>query len=396
MSKKNKYDSFLIWQKSRITRELINPGKEDLTKLKEQIQDLKKNFNNDYNEINKYYQSLFKENEEEWKISLKSKIDNKIENLEKLLQQYNNLVSEIKSFSNKIEEEWETWYRFQIDNFIEELEENRKKLIKLWEYHTKIFWDEDTNQIWLEKYLNDKKLELEKLHKDNETKLNKFYNDNKDKYQNLFEQIESLLPWATSAWLWKSYKTMRIKFEKENELWSWVSIASIITLFLCGLLSLISKGWIAEKQWVELLYWIIAKLPVAWPLIWLAIFSWKRQQQAKRLEQEYIHKETLTTTFEWYRRELEKIIAKNKDSKILMKEFMNNVIQMSSFNPSETLDKKVESDSPIKDISDKALDKIWNIVDKKIPSLWINNNENKKPPFSGRFYFINLFFSSSA
>jgi hypothetical protein len=49
------------------------------------------------------------------------------------------------------------------------------------------------------------------------------------------------------------------------------------------------------------------RLPIMAPLIWLAIYAGRNYMNSLRLEEDYAYKEAISTAFEGYKREMEKI-----------------------------------------------------------------------------------------
>ena len=93
------------------------------------------------------------------------------------------------------------------------------------------------------------------------------------------------------------------------------------------------------------LLWLVSRFPFFFAAIWLALYSSSQQSQTKRLEQEYAHKEALAKSFEWYKREIENLWEDGAVKEILNK-LISNVVEMTWYNPSETLDKKHEWVTP--------------------------------------------------
>jgi hypothetical protein len=51
------------------------------------------------------------------------------------------------------------------------------------------------------------------------------------------------------------------------------------------------------------------RLPIVAPLVWLAIYAGRNYMISLRLEEDYAYKEAISTAFEGYKREMEKIAA---------------------------------------------------------------------------------------
>jgi hypothetical protein len=117
--------------------------------------------------------------------------------------------------------------------------------------------------------------------------------------------IESLLPGATSAGLATAFNQRRAYFKWPQRIWQGVFIASVLALLaLAGLeFGVIAKADALlsyDKVGLSLLH----RLPFALPLVWLAFHAAHKAALAQRLEEDYSFKETVSRSFEGYRREM--------------------------------------------------------------------------------------------
>lgn len=160
------------------------------------------------------------------------------------------------------------------------------------------------------------------------------------KFNTLYTKIEGLLPGATTTWLAKAYQDHKDSFFIPNIIWSVVFIISLV--FIIGVAFWNFKEFTSIES---ALLSLISRFPFFFAAIWLALYSSSQQSQTKRLEQEYAHKEALAKSFEWYKREIENLWEDNEVKEILNK-LISNVVEMTWYNPSETLDKKHEWVSP--------------------------------------------------
>lgn len=119
-----------------------------------------------------------------------------------------------------------------------------------------------------------------------------------------------------------------------------------------------------EFSIVDSLNHILARLPFFIPAVWLAIFASKQQSQYKRLQQEYVYKETLAKSYESYKREID--ILPESDEKILLQQkLISAMVEMCGFNPSLTLENKSHDDKPPLPGSDLLQNMKFNIGSKK-------------------------------
>jgi len=200
---------------------------------------------------------------------------------------------------------------------------------KVQEFETKVFGKTTEDKEALKFKITELKSELEELHSDWE-----------EKYGTLSTKIEALLPGATSAGLAKSYHDQKKSYKTPNTLWSIVFIGTMIGMVWYAVTT------IKDSETVGGAFMnILARAPFFVPTIWLALFASKQQSQNRRLEQEYAHKESLAKSYEGYKREIAKL-PESSDKEEIMEKLVASLIDASSYNPSETLEKKSHNDSP--------------------------------------------------
>ena len=216
-------------------------------------------------------------------------------------------------------------------------------------FHSKVFGDKDCDgsEIGL-------KQELETRLQD----LDKFKGTQETRYRTLNEQIESLLPGATSAGLASAYREMKLSFDNP------ISSATRLFYICIGLLvlssALLSIESIGGETWVsfvDLGSWdSIVKhlahiLPLYFPVFWLAIYASKRRSEAQRLQQEYAHKEALAKSYNSYKQQIEGLSGEDGD---MLKSLIMKAIDAIAYNASETLDKRHGDKSPVQEMLEKV------------------------------------------
>lgn len=186
------------------------------------------------------------------------------------------------------------------------------------------------------------------------------------RYKALNEEIEALLPGATSAGLATAYKKLKESFHDPIRHSSYVFYASIGILVIVSLLLTIEsfEPWRITfskiGDWMDVLNSIIYKLPFYAPIVWLAYFASKRRSEYQRLEQEYAHKEALAVSYHSYKKQLEELAS--SDSSIL-EDLISRTINAISHNASTTLDKNHGDKSPIHEISEKSIEKLGELAE---------------------------------
>ncbi|MFK5975954.1 MAG: hypothetical protein QM493_05560 [Sulfurovum sp.] len=175
--------------------------------------------------------------------------------------------------------------------------------------------------------------------------------------KNIFNQIESLLPSATSAGLAKAYHDERKKFSTPIIIWNITFIVSLL------LISGVSYWTLNDLQTIEDFgKSILHSLPISGPLIWLAIYASKRRSENQRLEQEYAHKEALAKSYSSYKQQIEDL--KQEDKELLTK-LLETAITTISYNASETLDNKHGDNTPALEGFKSLVDELKKIIPNK-------------------------------
>lgn len=188
------------------------------------------------------------------------------------------------------------------------------------------------------------------------TEIKKLQEDHKTRYSTLVEEIESLLPGATSAGLATAYNELKDSYNVPIKNTTRMFYGSLLGLLIVGVVLVTDKfGWffidfIEIDEASKLLNNILVKLPITIPLIWLAVFTSKRRSQNMRLQQEYAHKEALAKSYQGFKKQIEGLVDDKDD--ILLKQLLQAAIEGVSFNASGTLDGKHEDKVPIIDNSE--------------------------------------------
>lgn len=182
--------------------------------------------------------------------------------------------------------------------------------------------------------------------------------EQKRRYKALNEQIESLLPGATSAGLASAYKELKDSFaqpiQRANTLF-YVSIGLIVGLSL--LLSVNEIGlwylkFVPMTDWTAIGRSLAQKLPFYAPLVWLAYYASKRRSEFQRLEQEYAHKEALAKSYESYRKQISDLGLRSDE---LMRDLLEKSVNAIAFNASASLDGKHGDKIPAHEVVERML-----------------------------------------
>lgn len=313
------------------------------------------------NEIDKLKEKLFDGTDDE--NSVEVKIKNMLDDTEKkhteLLDYYNNTLNDSKQSgtTKEIIENAKNDITKYLKTSKDESTEISTKIDNLNKFYVKIFGElnnKDERVGGLKSELNSRIKNLDDFEKTQqktheETLVNKlkeikdYEQEQQLQNKNLFKQIESLLPSATSAGLAKAYHDERNKFKNPIFLWN---IAFVVSLSIIQIVSFIT---FKELQTLEDFgRSMLHSLPISGPLIWLAIYSSKRRSENQRLEQEYAHKEAFAKSYSSYKQQIEGL--KQEDQELLTR-LLDTAIATMSYNASETLDKKHGDSTPAQEIA---------------------------------------------
>ncbi|MBD9400826.1 hypothetical protein [Comamonas sp. CMM02] len=180
--------------------------------------------------------------------------------------------------------------------------------------------------------------------------LNNYEKDSKRRRDTIVNQIESLLPGATSVGLAIAYKKLKDSFDSKIQNYTKVFYLALTVLFVSALIMVVDfsfKPWSFKidksNNWDEMLRMLLVRIPILIPIIWIAVFSATRRSQYERLQQEYAHKEALASSYEGYKKQLQDLKV---DSNDLQKELIAKSIDALSYNASKSLDGKYIEKTP--------------------------------------------------
>ncbi|NRA85927.1 MAG: hypothetical protein HRU28_00750 [Rhizobiales bacterium] len=313
-------------------------GDEDNTSIENQIDEILGESNHVFSIINNYQKKIFDGVDGE--VSIEKKIVASLKNIEENKDAIEILEKSSSESFNNIEE-----------------------------YVTEVYGEKDSEGVrdgGLQGKLNDYKIGLETQQKEltvHQQNIEDFRKIQEDNYEKLKTDIESLLPGAVSAGLASSYKDLKDEFKWPVYL---NSAAFMICLVGVGGITFWSytTGNNTATSFLDRLSEYAFRLPMALAPLWLALYFSKRRSEAKRLQQEYAHKEAILKSYIGFKNEIEKQDKLGAGDSKLMNDLLAAAIKAISINASDTLDKKHGDNTPVGEISEKLLDKILS----KIPS----------------------------
>ncbi|MGH9385513.1 MAG: hypothetical protein ACRD2N_14625 [Vicinamibacterales bacterium] len=122
-------------------------------------------------------------------------------------------------------------------------------------------------------------------------------------------------------------------------------IIAITLLLLAGVIGL--PGFLREGlTWDALQLHFVSRLPLALPLVWLAVYAGRNYMLALRLQEEYAFKEALSTSFEGYKREMANIPATSEQLSPLLT-LCDNVLRTLAQRPGRLYEGKHEDITPL-------------------------------------------------
>lgn len=151
-----------------------------------------------------------------------------------------------------------------------------------------------------------------------------------DAVEALKERVEGLLPGATSAGLASSFNKQRSRFMSPQKQWLWTFVTCISLLFLLALPSFLAAIGVihqTDQSWNATWRSLTMRLPIALPIIWLAIYAGRNYMLSLRMEEDYAYKEAISTSFEGYKREMEKIDAGSSENPTPITTLCTNILR---------------------------------------------------------------------
>jgi chromosome segregation ATPase len=239
--------------------------------------------------------------------------------------------------------------------------------------------------------------ELTKKMKDSEDVLNKLVNETKNwytafttekkdeftnlttkwtaEYSGVLAKIETLLPNALTTGLSYAYSEKKKAEEDENKSHRTsfnYAIGGLVAIslipFAISIVSLFQGTELVEVI-MRVPRIVLAILPLYLPVLWVAYSANRKMNLAKRLIEEYSHKEVLSKTFEGLSKQIDSIDDKDTSADLRIK-LLYNILEVNSENPGKLISDYNKSDHPLMDALDKSI-KLTNAVTRlsKIPGF---------------------------
>jgi len=197
----------------------------------------------------------------------------------------------------------------------------------------------------------------------------------RQEYYGVLNKIESLLPRALTTGLSAAYSEKKQAEELESKSHRTSFNIAIVGLVLISLIpfvvSIISlfREIPLEEVIMKVPRMVLAILPLYLPVLWVAYSANRKMNLAKRLIEEYSHKEVLSKTYEGLSKQIDTIDDKGISSELRIK-LLYNILEVNSENPGKLISDYNKSDHPLMDALDKSI-KLTNAMTKlsKIPGF---------------------------
>ena len=181
----------------------------------------------------------------------------------------------------------------------------------------------------------------------------------------LRNDIEDLLPGATSATLASAYKEKADIHRKLAKKYSTSFLIVIGIIFFLLVNIIVSFSFLQDENGKILgVLPFFAYLPITMLGIWIASFFNNKQREERRLEEEYSHKEMITKVFKGYKTEVEKL-SEGEDTKKLLLKLYENIIKSADYNPSRYIG-KYDTQHPILSMFKRTQESNKNTTSKNI------------------------------
>ncbi|MFG5139625.1 hypothetical protein O8I32_04840 [Campylobacter lari] len=347
-------------------------GEDNDKSLYNQIEDIRndidyklKDLDSQISNFNKFYDETFGEFEaenNERNGGLKKELQDLKENIEELENEANDKFEVIQEKYNLIcgEDNDKSLYN-QIENVKSDIEKQLQDLsTKINQFNR--FYDETFGEFeaennerngGLKKELQDLKKELQDYFKTQKEAFELYEKEKKDKFIKIEKNIKKLLGGATNGSLAHSYEISKKSYFWPIVGWNCAVFVSIISIIgLSGELVINQLSKINANDYMSILSLAALRLPIYISLVWLGVFSTRRRNEIKRLQEEYKHKETVAKTYYGYQEQMEKLSDSGK-AKELQERLMSNLVDMVNQNPNITLDKIKQENAPMIDFVEK-------------------------------------------
>lgn len=242
-------------------------------------------------------------------------------------------LNSIKEFHKEIFGDTETvGIQITINGLLDEFQEHNNNFIKL---HNDIFgYTENNDGEGIE-------------HIGELSKTKDIFKKYQEKYNMLFNQIEVLLPGATTTSLSKNFDDKVEEYKVERKKWETIIFVFLISLFV---VSIAFAFIVVFNDSIDKNTIYTVGMPIYTFGIWFMIFMGNRRAESRKLEESFKHKFVMAKSFVGYKKSITEMT--DTDGK-LMNIHMNNLLNAISKDSSKFFEIKGES-HPVADLFKKT------------------------------------------
>ena len=201
---------------------------------------------------------------------------------------------------------------------------------------------------------------LSKLKSEAELKYGQYILNCNDSYNEVLQNIRSLLPQAMTAGLASAYNEKIDKEILEQKKHEKSFGRSIFYLVLISMIPFVVNAYRflhSGDNLVEIIKdtpsLLSAILPLYIPVLWMAYTANKSYKLSKRLIEEYTHKGVVSKTFEGLSHQIDELEDKNISEELRVK-LLFNIVSVNTENPGKLISNYDKSDHPLMDALDKS------------------------------------------
>lgn len=341
----------------------LNSLGHNIETIKEVLNALNKNNSNkaiqNLNNNSKIYKTKIEEledlisNNEKKSNDIKTEIKNINDSIEEIKKEKSETDKYLKQIheTNKTIEELQNNIKNTQEQYEENLNEFNQELQELKDFYVKVYGDEENDGL---------KKEFEETKQDLDD-----YNEKQK------EKIDNLLHGATTYAMSKSFIEAKKSVTESIKIWH--SITVVVLVAWCYIA--FKKNALLEGfQDGNLLAFISINLTYTIPCLLLAIYASKKASENRRLGQEYLHKETLATAYDSYKKQIENLVDNEENKEKLLEGLLELSLRALEFNPAITLDNK-NKHNHINNPFMSVFDKVFKKVEKKIENINPTNEQ---------------------
>lgn len=173
------------------------------------------------------------------------------------------------------------------------------------------------------------------------------------------DRIEDLFGGALSVGLGESYhkkcEEEKTSHAKYTEQFNWALLGILVVAVIAGIIHLI----VAAKNdyavsWNSLRFMSALTVPILAPILWFAFTSSRKANLAKRLAEEYAHKEVVSKTYVGLVRQIKNLGEGDDQSRELLVKLLKNAVSVNERNAGELIKGYNQPDHPLLELVERV------------------------------------------